>query len=70
MMDREADLFELFDQWRENPRVELLVRAKHNRRTTAGSSIDAAGLFNLTCSSRRASARCRSDSPRPLHGYV
>jgi hypothetical protein len=29
--DREADFFELFDEQRKNPRVELLVRAKHNR---------------------------------------
>ena len=29
--DREADIFELFDEQRRNPCVELLVRAKHNR---------------------------------------
>lgn len=29
--DREADFFELFDEQRQNPRVELLVRAKHDR---------------------------------------
>jgi hypothetical protein len=29
--DREADFFEMFDEQRRNPRVELLVRAKHNR---------------------------------------
>lgn len=34
VMDREADFFELFDHWRQDPRVDLLVRAKHNRRTT------------------------------------
>ncbi|MDP8237223.1 MAG: IS4 family transposase [Candidatus Erginobacter occultus] len=33
IMDREADFFELFDEWRKNPRVDLLVRAQHNRRT-------------------------------------
>ena len=32
--DREADFFELFDEQRKNPRVELLVRAKHNRTIT------------------------------------
>lgn len=32
--DREADFFELFDQQRRNPRVELLVRAKYNRNLT------------------------------------
>jgi hypothetical protein len=30
--DREADFFELFDEQRRNPRVELLVRASHDRR--------------------------------------
>jgi len=29
--DREADFFELFDEQRRNPCVDLLVRAKHNR---------------------------------------
>ena len=33
VMDREADFFELFDEQRNKPRVELLVRAKHNRKT-------------------------------------
>ena len=36
VMDREADFFELFDEWRQGARrTHLLVRAKHNRRTTA-----------------------------------
>jgi len=30
--DREADFFELFDEQRQNPCVELLIRAKHNRK--------------------------------------
>ena len=29
--DREADFFELFDEQRQHPGVDLLVRAKHNR---------------------------------------
>ena len=29
--DREADFFELFDEQRKNPRVELLIRAQHDR---------------------------------------
>jgi len=33
--DREADFFELFDEQRQNPCVELLVRAKYNRNITA-----------------------------------
>lgn len=35
VMDREADIFELFDRWRQGDRsTELLVRANHNRRTS------------------------------------
>lgn len=34
VMDRDADLFELFDEWRQDPALELLVRAQHNRTTT------------------------------------
>lgn len=37
VMDREADFFELFDQQRQSGRVDLLVRAKHDR-VTAGPS--------------------------------
>ena len=33
VMDREADFFELFDEHRQNPCVDLLVRAQHNRCT-------------------------------------
>jgi hypothetical protein len=32
--DRERDFFESFDEQRRNPRVELLVRAKHDRNIT------------------------------------
>ena len=32
VMDREADFFELFDERRHSGRVEILVRAKHDRR--------------------------------------
>ncbi len=32
VMDREADFFDLFVEQRRDPSVELLVRAKHNRR--------------------------------------
>ena len=31
-MDREADFFDLFDTQRRTGRVEILVRAKHDRR--------------------------------------
>lgn len=33
VMDREADFFELFDEQRQSARVDLLVRAKHDRAT-------------------------------------
>jgi len=32
VMDREADFFELFDEQRQAGRVEILVRAKHDRK--------------------------------------
>ena len=32
VMDREADFFDLFREWRQDPRVEILVCAKHNRK--------------------------------------
>ena len=33
--DREADFFEMFDEQRQNPRVELLIRAQYNRNITS-----------------------------------
>lgn len=40
VMDREADLFELFDQQRrQGSSVDLLVRAQHNRRTTGADKL-------------------------------
>ena len=42
VMDREADFFELFDHWRKNPRVELLVRAMYDRKTATGDKLFAA----------------------------
>jgi len=36
VMDREADFFELFDEQRRHPRVDLLVRAKHDRTLVDG----------------------------------
>jgi hypothetical protein len=34
VMDSEADFFELFDSHRDNPSVDLLIRAKYNRQTS------------------------------------
>ncbi len=39
VMDREADIFDLFDQWRKGSHVDLLIRARHNRRTVDGNKI-------------------------------
>ena len=40
VMDREADFFELFEEWRRGARrTDLLVRAKHNRLTTADAKL-------------------------------
>jgi len=50
--DREADFFELFDEQRQNPRVELLVRAKHNRNITEPP-------FKLFAAVRQASVQSR-----------
>jgi hypothetical protein len=42
VMDREADFFELFDEQRSHRRVDLLVRAKHDRALGDGQ-----GLFGV-----------------------
>jgi hypothetical protein len=39
VMDREADFFELFDERRKRNKVDLLVRAKHDRRTESPQSL-------------------------------
>lgn len=39
VMDREADFFELFDAHRQNPCIDLLVRAKCSRKTTQGQRL-------------------------------
>jgi hypothetical protein len=39
VLDREADIFELFDEHRQNPCVDLLVRAQYNRCTTGDSNL-------------------------------
>jgi hypothetical protein len=36
--DREADFYEMFDEHRKHPRVELLIRAKHDRNISAEPS--------------------------------
>jgi hypothetical protein len=39
VMDREADFFELFDEWRQAPRIDLLVRAMYERKTATGTRL-------------------------------
>jgi hypothetical protein len=50
--DREADFFELFDEQRQHPRVELLVRAKHDRNLTEDP-------FKLFAAARQAPVQSR-----------
>ena len=62
-MDREADFFELFDEWRQDPRIELLVRAMHDRKTATGVK-----LFDAVRKTRvrhRYSIRIPRQSARP-----
>ena len=75
VMDRETDFFELFDEQRRNGRVEILVRAKHDRKlgqqsgklfaTMAGGAADGcvevgiAGLAARPKSSRKAARPAR-----------
>ena len=50
VMDREADFFELFDARRRFGRVEVLVRAKHNRRLSeAGAKLFARMRSGAPC---------------------
>jgi hypothetical protein len=63
VMDREADFFELFDEWRQDPRIELLVRAMHDRKTATGVK-----LFDAVKKTRvrhRYSIRIPRQSARP-----
>jgi hypothetical protein len=46
VMDRGADIFELFDEWRRDLSVDLLVRAQHNRGITGDKK-----LFDAVCAS-------------------
>ena len=69
--DREADIFELFDEQRRNPCVDLLVRAKHNRNITdepfklfeALRQAPVAAEYHLTCRGRAPDRSEASKSP-------
>ena len=58
--DREADFFELFDEQRKNPCVELLIRAQHNR------NIDEEP-FKLFVAARQAPVISQVRVPIPRH---
>ena len=58
VMDREADFFELFDEQRQSGRVDLLVRAKHDR-----AAVGDAHLFDSVKASP-VQARMRIAVPR------
>jgi hypothetical protein len=64
VMDREADVFEVFDAWRQSAgRTHLLVRAKHNRRTTADEKLFDAVRATAPC--RRLELHVTRQSARP-----
>lgn len=37
--DRESDFFEFFDEWRQEPSVDLVVRAKHDRKACQAQAV-------------------------------
>ena len=64
VMDREADFFELFDEHRKDPRVDLLVRAMYNRNTaTDGVKLFDAARKAPVC--KRTSIKIPRQSARP-----
>lgn len=63
VMDREADFFELFDEWRQDPRIDLLVRAMYDRKTAAGVKLFEA--VRNTPVRQRCSIRIPRQSARP-----
>jgi hypothetical protein len=75
VMDREADFFELFDELRNNPCVDVLMRAKHNRRLGEESKLfdhlrssEARGELRLTV--KRRSARGKRSKQQARTGRV
>ncbi len=63
VMDREADIFELFDEQSRDPCVELLVRAKHNRGVICGAKLFDA--VNATAVRQRFRLKVPRRSARP-----
>jgi hypothetical protein len=74
VMDREADFFELFEQPRHR-RVELLVRAKYNRRTDGQAKLfEAVGQEPVSARLRipvpRKSARAKKNKQKARTGQI
>ena len=71
--DREADIFEMFDECRGASGVELLIRARHNRNVTAGADgIDTGKLFSMireTASKGEVKIQVPRQSARIKHGH-
>jgi len=65
-MDREADFFELFDEQRQGGRVDLLVRAKHDRATSGQSEVPPRSAFGASPRGGGASGPAKPDPRRPL----
>ena len=72
VMDREADFFELFDFHRQNPCVDLLIRAKYNRQTSTGTKLfdrlrasPLRGTVQLTLKRQSARAKRSKQQARP-----
>lgn len=73
VMDREADFYELFGAWREDPCVDLLVRAQWNRQTAAPAPLfeqlrgaEKRGEISLTI--KRQSARSKRSKQQAKAG--
>lgn len=72
-LDREADFYELFDEQRRNPRVDLLVRANHNRSTTESIRLfeslrESPVRSRLTIKVKRQSARPKKSKQKARAG--
>jgi hypothetical protein len=64
VMDREADFFELFDEQRQRRRVDLLVRAKHNRVTSETLNLFEAVRQSPLCGERSIPVPRQSARPK------
>jgi hypothetical protein len=72
VMDREADFFELFDEQRNHPCVDVLVRAKYNRRLDKQRQLfdllrasEARGEVHLTVKRRSARGKRSKQKAQP-----